>query len=78
MLTRIVESAQNSRYEYLLQAGGPGGVRLAAASLRARQDVAAASDDERAIRDVGAGVAGPLLVAYVHAHPELRGQRGRT
>jgi adenylate cyclase len=48
------------------------------ASLRVRQDVAAASDHERAIRDVGAGVAGPLLVADVHAHPELRGQRGRT
>ena len=57
--------AQGNRYEHILQTGGPVGARLAAASLQARQEVAVASAHERAIRDVGAGVAGPLLVAYV-------------
>jgi hypothetical protein len=53
---------QANRYEHVLQEAGVG---LAAASRHARRTVPAASAHERAIRDVAAGVAAPLLVSYV-------------
>jgi FMN phosphatase YigB (HAD superfamily) len=61
--------AQQNRYERRLlharwETAGMGAA-LAGASRLAREQVAVATRHERALRDVAAGVAGPLLVAYV-------------
>jgi hypothetical protein len=53
------------RFVSVLEGGGPGGVRLAAAAAIVRQEVQARSARDGAIRDVSAGVAGPFLTAYV-------------
>jgi hypothetical protein len=53
------------RYEAVFAEGGVSGQRLAAAARQARQQVAANSAQERAIRDVSASVAAPILVSYV-------------
>ncbi len=53
------------RFERILLDGGRGGRRFAAAAARTRAEITAASDHTQAIRDVAAGVAAPLLVAYV-------------
>jgi hypothetical protein len=58
-----------TRYEDLLRSWGGPAVDLASAmgkaSVASRQQVAALSDHEAAIRDVAAGVAAPALVGYV-------------
>jgi hypothetical protein len=58
-------SADATRYERILGEAGDLGARLAAAARHARRTVPAPNAHERAICDVAAGVAGPLLVAYV-------------
>jgi hypothetical protein len=59
------EAAGFGRFTTALGSGGRAGERLAAAAARARAETPARTAHERAIRDVAAGVAGPLLVGYV-------------
>lgn len=59
------DGTRADRYADILRDGSPLGARLAAAAQAARRQVRAGCEHERAIRDVAAGVAAPLLVAYV-------------
>ena len=59
------DEAGFARFTTILGSGSRAGERLAAAATRARAETPAHTAHERAIRDVAAGVAGPLLVAYV-------------
>jgi hypothetical protein len=59
------EAAGFTRFTTILGSGSRIGERLAAAATRARAATPARTAHERAVRDVAAGVAAPLLVAYV-------------
>jgi hypothetical protein len=59
------EAAGFARFTTILGSGDRIGERLAAAAARARAETPVRTAHERAIRDVAAGVAGPLLVGYV-------------
>ena len=57
--------AAPSRFETLLEAAGtPVAAGFARASARARADIVATTPQARALRDVAAGVAAPLLLSY--------------
>jgi len=69
MEVRLRSDCALNRYERMLEeasaAGAPLGALMAGASRSARLRVEVSGDGQQAIRDVAAGVVGPLLCAYV-------------